>query len=158
MLVTSLAKAFSAGGAALVFSDPELARLVRTCGSSLIFSGPLQPALLGAGVASAQIHLSEEIGRRQRLLLERIDLFGALATARGVPLGSADRTPIRFVAVGSDQATCQLGVDLMNEGFYVNTALFPAVPRGRGGLRVALTLHQTPDDIRGLVDAIARRL
>ena len=46
----------------------------------------------------------------------------------------------------------------MKEGFYTNTAVFPAVPAGRGGLRVALTVHQTLDDIRDLVDAIARRL
>ena len=46
----------------------------------------------------------------------------------------------------------------MGDGFYVNTAVFPAVSRGHGGLRVALTVHQTPEDVRGLVDAIARRL
>ena len=46
----------------------------------------------------------------------------------------------------------------MKDGFYANTAVFPAVPRARGGLRIALTLHQTPDDIRALVDAIARRI
>jgi len=35
---------------------------------------------------------------------------------------------------------------------------FPAVSQGKAGLRVALTLHQTADDIRALVDAIAARL
>jgi 7-keto-8-aminopelargonate synthetase-like enzyme len=45
MVVTvSLAKAFSASGGALIFPDRESARLVRTCGSTMIFSGPLQPA------------------------------------------------------------------------------------------------------------------
>jgi 7-keto-8-aminopelargonate synthetase-like enzyme len=132
--------------------------VVRTCGTSLIFSGPLQPALLGAGIASARIHLSDELARRQRLLLERIDLFGKLTEARGVPLGSADRTPIRFVAVGDDDKTYRLAAELMDDGFYTNTAVFPAVSQGRGGLRIALTLHQTPDDIRALVDGIARRL
>jgi 7-keto-8-aminopelargonate synthetase-like enzyme len=158
VVVTSLAKGFAAGGAALVFPDPEMARVVRTCGTSLIFSGPLQPALLGAGIASARIHLSDELARRQRLLLERIDLFGKLTEARGVPLGSADRTPIRFVAVGDDDKTYRLAAELMDDGFYTNTAVFPAVSQGRGGLRIALTLHQTPDDIRALVDGIARRL
>ena len=44
---------------ACVFPDAETARLVRTCGSTLIFSGPLQPALLGAAIASARVHLSQ---------------------------------------------------------------------------------------------------
>jgi 7-keto-8-aminopelargonate synthetase-like enzyme len=158
VMVASLAKAFSAGGAVLVFPDAETARLVRAVGSTLIFSGPLQPALLGAAIASARIHLSSEIGARQRRLLERIRLFNELAAARGLPLGSTDETPIRFIRTGESDSTYGLAAALMGDGFYVNTAVFPAVSRGHGGLRVALTVHQTPEDVRGLVDAIARRL
>jgi 7-keto-8-aminopelargonate synthetase-like enzyme len=158
VVVTSLAKAFAAGGAVLVFPDAETARLVRTCGSSLIFSGPLQPPLIGAGLASARIHLSAEMDERQAKLLERIRLFNRLAEARGVLLGSKAETPIRFVAVGDNPTTYRMAGDLMKQGFYANTAVFPAVPAGRGGLRVAITLHQTLDDIRDLVDEIARRL
>lgn len=51
-----------------------------------------------------------------------------------------------------------MAADLMGDGFYANTAVFPAVSRHHGGLRVALTVHQTLDDVRGLVDAIARRI
>ena len=68
VMVASLAKAFSAGGAVLVSPDAETARFIRTCGSTLIFSGPLQPALLGAAIASARVHLSTEIHERQRQL------------------------------------------------------------------------------------------
>jgi len=63
-----------------------------------------------------------------------------------------------FVQTGDNDTTCRMAADLMRDGFYVNTALFPAVTRNQGGLRVALTVHQTLDDIQGLVDAIARRL
>jgi len=158
VMVASLAKAFSAGGAVLAFPDAETARLVRTCGTTMIFSGPLQPALLGAALASARIHLSAELATRQSKLAERITLFNRLAEAHGLPLGSPAATPIRFVGVGDNDATYALVADLMRGGFYLNTAVFPAVPRGHGGLRVALTIHQTLDDIRGLVDAIARGL
>jgi len=158
VIVASLAKAFSAGGAVLVFPDAETARLVRAVGSTLIFSGPLQPALLGAAIASARIHLSSEIAARQRRLLERIRLFNELAAARGLPLGSTDETPIRFVKIGDSDPTYRIAAELMTDAFYVNPAVFPAVSRGGGGLRVALTVHQTPEDVRGLVDAIARRL
>ena len=156
VVVASLAKAFSAGGAALIFPDRESARLVRTCGSTMIFSGPLQPALLGAGIASARVHLSKEIGERQRKLRERIRLFNALAEESGLPLGSTAETPIRFVRTGDSEVTYRLAADVMKEGYYTNTAVFPAVSRGRGGLRVALTVHQTADDIRGLIHAISR--
>jgi 7-keto-8-aminopelargonate synthetase-like enzyme len=157
VMVASLAKAFSAGGAVLVFPDAETARLVRTCGSTMIFSGPLQPALLGAGIASARVHLSSEIADRQTMLMDRIRLFNELAAARGVP-ATTDATPIRFIEIGGTDVTYRMAADLMRDGFYINTAVFPAVSQGRGGLRIALTLHQTADDIRGLIDAIAARL
>ena len=157
VVVASLAKAFSAGGAVLVFPDAETARLVRTCGSTLIFSGPLQPALLGAGIASARVHLSNEIHDRQRKLRERIRLFNGLAEEAGISLASTAETPIRFVTTGDGEATYRFAAELMKEGYFTNTAVFPAVSRGRGGLRIALTVHQTLDDVRGLIDAIARR-
>jgi len=158
VMVASLAKAFSAGGAVMVFPSAETARLVRTCGSTMIFSGPLQPALLGAAIASARVHLSPEINERQRKLMERIGLFNDLAVARGLPLGSAAATPIRFVRTGDNDTTYQIVSELMNDGFYVNSAVFPAVSASQGGLRIALTVHQTLDDIRALIDAIAKRL
>jgi 7-keto-8-aminopelargonate synthetase-like enzyme len=157
-MVASLAKAFAAGGAVLAFPDAESARLVRACGSTMIFSGPLQPALLGAAIASARIHLSDELGERQACLRDRIRLFNALAAQRGLPLGSSVPTPIRFVRVGEQETTYRLAGALMKDGFYTNTSVFPAVPRLNGGLRIALTVHQTEDDIRAIVDALARRI
>jgi len=158
VVVASLAKAFAAGGAVIVAPDAETARLIRRCGTTLIFSGPLQPPLLGAAIASARIHLSGEILERQRALMERIHLFNDLAGARGLPLGSPAATPIRFIGTGDTDLTYNIAADLMKHGFYVNTAAFPAVSQGLGGLRVALTVHQTLDDIRGLIDAIAQRV
>jgi 7-keto-8-aminopelargonate synthetase-like enzyme len=124
----------------------------------MIFSGPLQPALLGAAIASARIHLSGEIHDRQQELRDRIRLFNDLAKARGIPLGSIDATPIRFVRTGAEGRTSHIAAALMGDGFYVNAAVFPAVSRGQGGLRIALTLHHTPNDIRSLVDAITNRI
>jgi len=158
VMVASLAKGFSAGGAVLALPDAETARLIRTCGSTMIFSGPLQPALIGAAIASARVHLSSELAERQQKLMDRIHLFNSLAEARGVPLGSPAATPVRFVKTGDNEETYQMAADLMNDGFYTNTAVFPAVSKRHGGLRVALTVHQTLDDVRGLIEAIARRI
>jgi 7-keto-8-aminopelargonate synthetase-like enzyme len=158
VMVASLAKGFAAGGAALVFPDLETARLVRTCGSTMIFSGPLQPALLGAAIASARFHLSSELAERQAQLLARVRLFNQLAAERHLPLGAADAAPIRFVRMGDNETTFRVAAALMRDGFYVNGAVFPAVTRGQGGLRVALTTHQTTDDVRALIEAIAAQI
>ena len=71
----SLNKSFAAAGGAIVFPDPELRRRVRTAGGPMIFSGPIQPPLLGAAIASAKIHLSDELPRLQAGLRERIELL-----------------------------------------------------------------------------------
>ena len=158
VVAASLSKTFGAGGAVLVLPDEETARLIRVCGSTLIFSGPLQPALIGAAIASARIHLSNEIHERQARLMDRIHLFNSLAAARAVPLGSTEATPIRLVRIGETEATYRIAAELMAEGFYTNSAVFPAVSRENTGLRAMINLHQTPDDIRALIDAIAKRL
>ena len=46
----------------------------------------------------------------------------------------------------------------MDDGFFTNVAIFPAVPMKRAGVRFMLTLHQSLDDIRAFVEAMARRL
>jgi 7-keto-8-aminopelargonate synthetase-like enzyme len=158
VMVASLAKGFGAGGAVVVLPDRQSADLIRRCGSTMIFSGPLQPALLGAAIASARVHLSPEIHERQRALMDRLRLFNGLAARHGLPLGSPALTPIRFIKIGDNDATYRTVARLMNDGFYVNSAVFPAVSRGAGGLRITLTTHQTLDDIRALIDAVVRRV
>jgi len=155
VVALSLAKAFSASGAAIVFPNDEWARMVRTCGSTMIFSGPLQPALLGAGIASAKIHLTREIGVRQRALAKRIDLFNESCQELGLELASSDATPIRFVKVGAEDRAYDLAASLMTDGYFANVATFPAVPKGRAGIRVALTIHHRLPDIRSLVERLA---
>ena len=100
IVAASLNKSFAAAGGALVFPDPELRRRVRTAGGPMIFSGPIQPPLLGAAIESARIHLSDELPMRQAALRERVELFTELAEEFCLPLASHDITPIRYVPLG----------------------------------------------------------
>jgi len=158
LVVLGLAKSFATSGGAIVLPNSALAERVLTCGRTLIFSGPLQPAQLGAGIASARIHLSEELPRLQQQLLSRIDVFNRAAASEGLGIATAARTPIRFVPIGDERATIDLAAALLERGHFVNVAYFPAVPRRRAGLRVVLNAHQTPDDITALVADVAQRL
>ena len=74
VVAMSLNKAFGAVGGALAFPSAELRDRVRRCGGPMIFSGPISPAGLGSGVASAKLHLSAEFADMQAELHERIDL------------------------------------------------------------------------------------
>jgi 7-keto-8-aminopelargonate synthetase-like enzyme len=158
VVVLGLAKSFAAAGGALVLPDPELADKVLTCGRTLIFSGPVQPAQLGAGIASAKIHLSDELPHLQDRLISRIDAFDQATRRVGLAVASLERSPIRFISIGDELRTIELAASLLERGHYANVAYYPAVPRRRAGIRVVLNSHHTPDDLTLLVDDIARQL
>ena len=105
IVVLGLSKAFAACGGALVFPNAELAERVLHCGSTLIFSGLLQPAQLGACAASAQLHLSPELPPLQKRLRERIAEFDDCVAREGIDVLSRDVTPIRMVPVGDEDRT-----------------------------------------------------
>jgi len=96
----SLNKSFAAAGGAIAFPDDESRRLVRTVGGPLIFSGPVQPPMLGAILATAALHRTPEIADRQELLRSRIRLFNRQVRAARLPLVTESESPIRFVGAG----------------------------------------------------------
>ncbi|MFC0437563.1 aminotransferase class I/II-fold pyridoxal phosphate-dependent enzyme [Kutzneria buriramensis] len=154
----SLNKSFGAAGGVMTFPTEALRHEVRTIGWPMMFSGPLQPPMLAAVVASTRLHLDDEIRDRQRRIVGKIELFNAEAARQGIPLVDAGITPIRYVAAGNTDSTIDLASRLQKVGYFTNTAIHPAVPLNRAGIRIALTLHQTDEDIVGLVEALAANL
>ncbi|MDH3261894.1 MAG: aminotransferase class I/II-fold pyridoxal phosphate-dependent enzyme [Acidimicrobiia bacterium] len=158
VIVVSLAKSFGTGGAALLFADGDTAQRVWLAGGTLTFSGPIHPAELGAAVAAADIHLSDEHVERQARLISQIELVSGLLAGHRLPAMAFDPTPIWFIRTGRLDHAIELTRRLMKDGFYVNPAAFPAVPRGYGGIRFTHTLYQTDDQILALIDSMARHL
>jgi 7-keto-8-aminopelargonate synthetase-like enzyme len=158
VVAASLNKSFAAAGAALIFPSAELKRRVRTLGGPMIFSGPIQPPMLGAALASARIHLSPELEQRQSELQDRIALCTELLGEFCLPLACAELTPIRYLKLGLPHVAADVVTRMLNDGFYVNLAIFPAVPMKQAGVRFTLTLHHQPADIVALVEALARHV
>ncbi len=158
IVATSFAKAFGVGGGVLVVPDAETRRRLRTVGSSFTFSGPLQPANLGAAIASAGLHLSGEVARLQAELAARMARWNSLCEAHGLPLASKADVPIRFIGTGRPQVAYALVARMMEEGFFPTLSVFPTVPMKQAGVRFALNLHQTDDDLERAVAAIAHHL
>jgi 7-keto-8-aminopelargonate synthetase-like enzyme len=158
VLAVSLAKSFGTGGAALLFPDPDTARRVWLTGGTLTFSGPIHPAQLGSAVAAAAIHLSDEHADRQAMLVRQIGFVRDLLVEHELPAVSFDTSPIWFIRLGRHDQAIELTKRLMKDGFFVNTAAFPAVPRGYGGIRFTHTLYQSDDQIRALIEAMARHV
>lgn len=156
ILATSLAKAFATGGAVLVFPDKELARKVRTCGGPLITSGPMQPATLGAAIASAKIHLSDEIYEMQEDLQENIKYANLMLKKHHLPVISSLNSPVFFVGVSLPKMGYNMVKRMLNEGYYLNLGIFPAVPMKNTGIRFTITRLHTFSQIEQMIATMAQ--
>jgi Aminotransferase class I and II len=153
VLSTSLSKGFGAAGGATVFSDPEMKRKVLTCGSSYTFSGPEHPPMLGACIASAKIHLTDEIYQLQNQLKEKISFAQSIIEQYHLPLVLPSSSPIFYLGLGLPRVGYNMVKRLLGEGFYTNIGIFPGVPVKCCGLRLAITNGQTKEDIKNVLDA-----
>lgn len=156
IVVGGLSKSFGALGAVAAFGDAAVARRVQACGGPVTFSGPMQPAGLGAAVASADIHLSDEHADRQARLLRQIDLVRSRLTALQLPVLSIATSPIWFIRIGGVDRVIELLRRLRVAGYYLNPSTFPMVPIGYAGVRFTQTLHHSDEHIEGLMDALGR--
>lgn len=153
VLSTSLAKGFGTGGGVTVLSDKEMMRKIVTCGSSYTYSGPVQPPMLGASIASAKIHLSDEIYTLQNNLSEKIELTRSIIDQYELPLVLPSNSPIFYIGLGLPRVGYNMVKRLLDEGFYTNIGIFPGVPVKCCGLRLAITNGQTKADIQQVLDA-----
>ncbi len=158
ILVTSLNKAFGAAGGITVFPDEKTHEFARNCSKPFIFSGPIQPPMLGACIASAKVHLSQEITKMQQQLEERIDYVNALCKELEIPLMWENKTPIFFVGVSKPIVAFSMVKRLLNRGFLFNLSVFPSVAMNNAGLRLPISRNHTFEDLKGLITAISEEL
>ncbi len=151
ILAVSLAKAFATGGAVMVFPNEKMKRLVRNCGGPLITSGPLQPATLGAAIASAKIHLSEDIEKYQAELQQKIRFTNLMMDKLDLPYISNINSPVFFVGVSLPKIAYESIEKLLDKGHYVNLGIFPAVPMKNTGIRFTITRLHTFEQIQNLL-------
>jgi len=158
VLATSLNKAFSAAGGVLVFPTEEMRRHVFDCGGPMVFSGPVQPPMLGAAIASAKLHLSDAITPLQDALRERAQFCNKLMAAHDLPLLGENDSPIFFVRMGLPKVAFEVAERMMNDGLFVNVSAYPSVPMKRAGIRFSITSAHSMADIKCAVDNLAKHV
>jgi 7-keto-8-aminopelargonate synthetase-like enzyme len=156
VVALSLNKAFSAAGGALLLPDSSTKLRIRRCGGPMLFSGPIQPPMLGAALASAQLHLSDQFPAIQAELRTRIDQAMAAIERCGVDVVGHERSPIFQARCDSPRVAFLANRLLMDQGYYCSTCVFPAVPMNRPGLRFTISRHNALADIESFVSALER--
>ena len=158
VMATSLAKAFATGGAVMVYPNKEMARRVRTCGGPLITSGPLQPAQLGAAVAAAKIHLTNEIYVLQDELRDKIKFTNLMLKKYRLPVIAENEAAVFFVGVQLPKVGYNMVRRMLDAGYYVNLGIFPAVPMKNTGIRFTITRLHTFLQIEQMIRTMAEEL
>lgn len=154
-LAVSLNKAFACAGGCLIFPDEESRRRVRTVGNGLVFSGPIQPPLLGAAIACAKLHTSGAIEREQIALNEKIQHCNREIQRLDLLDVAHSDSPIFYIGVGALKIGYNLIARMIQEGFYVNMGIFPAVPVNNTGIRITINNHLSKQDITQMLECLA---
>jgi glycine C-acetyltransferase len=153
LVVGSLSKGFSCMGGFIGCTE-ELKLLLKMRSNTYIFGGPVAPPYLEAVCAVCDILMSGEyetlIGRLHRNL--RI-LTEGLCKLNLVVLGG--QTPIISVLVGDEEDTLNAGNFLFEQGYYVQSVTFPAVPYHAGVLRIQVNANHRTESIGKLVEAMS---
>jgi 7-keto-8-aminopelargonate synthetase-like enzyme len=158
VVALSLNKAFSAAGGALALPNRELVGRMRRCGGPMLFSGPIQPPMLGAALASARLHLSDELPRLQAELAERLQVAVNAVARTKLELTTEARSVIFQAQCDSPRVTFAAAKALQARGFYSCICTFPAVPMSRPGIRFTISRHNEPDDIEAFIAAVSDTL
>lgn len=154
VMAFGLAKSFGTMGGVVATPDRELIELVEVTGGPMVFGGPLPPPTLGASIASADIHLSGELPGLQAELMERIRFVNETSRELGIPLAAHEDTPLFFVHIGRLMSTISAANSMLKQGYYLNPAAFPVVPRNQGGLRFTITRYNSLDQIEAMLKTV----
>ncbi len=154
LVVGSLSKGFSCAGG-FIGCTREFQLLLKMRSNTYIFGGPVVPAYLEAVCTVCDILLSPEY----ELLIARLrrnveHLTRGLQKLGLVVMGG--RVPIVSVLVGDEADTLTAGNYLFEQGFYVQSVTFPAVPYHAGVLRIQINANHLTESIDALLEAMGR--
>ena len=153
LVVGSLSKGFSCFGG-FIGCPAGFKRLLKIRSNTFIFGGPVPPPYLEAVCTVCDILSSGEYDLLQARLQRNLRMLTDGAHQLGLTVLGGNH-PIVSILVGDEDATISAGQFLFENGFYVQSVTFPAVPYHAGVLRIQVNSIHTRDAIQGLLGAFA---
>jgi 8-amino-7-oxononanoate synthase len=140
----------SIGGA--VLTSRAVAEGIRASAVPYVFSAANDPASVGAALAALRL-LRSEPERRERLRGNGEQLRAELAAAGAEPVPG--RGAVIAVPTGDEEVTADAWRRAYDAGVYVNAVAYPAVPRGKGVLRLSVMATHTAEHLRYAAGVVA---
>jgi 7-keto-8-aminopelargonate synthetase-like enzyme len=151
LLVYSLAKAFGANGGGIFMSEKaNYQSIFRRFGGPMSYSQYINPAAIGAAMASLDIHQTSELGVLQQKLDANIRLFDSLIETEY----SGSGLPIRVIPLDSPDMAIDVSEGVFKRGYYTSAVFFPIVARNKSGLRVMMRADMSHGDVRSFCSAV----
>ncbi|MFW5709992.1 MAG: aminotransferase class I/II-fold pyridoxal phosphate-dependent enzyme [Bacteroidota bacterium] len=154
IVVSSLGKGYGAGGAVVVCYDNSVKEKIIKFAAPLIYSGTPSPGTLGAIVASAKIHLSDEIYARQEKLHQLMYFTRDKIRELGLPVYSESVSPVNNIMAGNYTFCADITARIKERGYYISPAGYPAVPVNNSSFRVVVSNYHTISDIEALLETL----
>lgn len=140
----------SVGGA--IMTSRAAADGIRAAAMPYVFSAANDPASVAAALASVRI-LRAEPERVRRLQDNCALLRRVLAEHGATPI--VGRGAVVAVPTGAEEVTGAAWRTAFDAGVYTNAVAYPAVPRGKGVLRLTVMATHTEDQLRAAAEIVA---
>ncbi len=150
--LATLGKALGGHGAVVLGEENLIGHLAETA-RPYIYTTALPPAQIAASLAA--VKLARRDHWRRDKLTELIAVFRDGARRHGLDLMPSE-TPIQPLLCGDEATVMALSMALEQSGFLVSAIRPPTVPEGKARLRVTLSALHGTDQVKALVDAIAK--
>ncbi len=143
LIAGTFSKALASVGG-YVAGDKKVIERIKHFGRSILFSASLPPASAAAALEALKIMQQEP--ERVTRLNENAKYMRTKLVEKGFNIGHTT-TPIVPIIVGEDMKALNLWRELLDEGIYVNSVIYPAVPRNQALLRTSYTSEHTIEQL-----------
>jgi 8-amino-7-oxononanoate synthase len=147
----AMSKALASIGGAILTSRAA-AEGIRASAMPYVFSAANDPASVAAALTALRILRAEP--ERVARLQDNCALLRQVLTENGADPIPGDGAVVA-VPTGVEEVTAAAWRTAFDAGVYTNAVAYPAVPRGRGVLRLTLMATHTPEQLRRAGEIIA---
>jgi 7-keto-8-aminopelargonate synthetase-like enzyme len=140
----------SIGGA--IMTSRAAAEGIRASAMPYVFSAANDPASVAAALTALRILRNEP--ERVAQLQDNCALLRRVLSENGADAVPGDGAVVA-VPTGADEVTGRAWQRAFDAGVYTNAVAYPAVPRGRGVLRLTLMATHTPEQLRRAGEIVA---